>query len=216
MIIIALVTSSTHLCCLSVFDDAPNQLRVVAGEPRAHAVPLPCEMADHHVQPAVCTLRSHQPQGALPVVRSPSLIHEQRPRSHRSFTVCVHPDVSLFFISARPVRFNSGLLFGVFAMLGSVVLLVKTLQQTLAQMTTNNPRMAGQQTLQVVVRRPLAPRCSSCIDRAASGKSVFSLVPPPPQVPGVNLPTSQLGYFFVALLLSGVIHELGHAVAALR
>lgn len=36
------------------------------------------------------------------------------------------------------------------------------------------------------------------------------------QVPGVNLPTSQLGYFFTALLLSGLIHELGHAVAALR
>lgn len=36
------------------------------------------------------------------------------------------------------------------------------------------------------------------------------------QVPGVNLPTSQLGYFFTALLLSGIIHELGHAVAALR
>lgn len=36
------------------------------------------------------------------------------------------------------------------------------------------------------------------------------------QVPGVNLPTSQLAYFFIALLLSGVIHELGHAVAALR
>lgn len=37
-----------------------------------------------------------------------------------------------------------------------------------------------------------------------------------PQVPGVNIPTSQLAYFFIALLLSGVIHELGHAVAALR
>uniref|UniRef100_A0AAV2K5P3 Endopeptidase S2P n=1 Tax=Knipowitschia caucasica TaxID=637954 RepID=A0AAV2K5P3_KNICA len=83
------------------------------------------------------------------------------------------------------VWFNSGLVFGVVSMVGSVVLLVKTLQQTLAQMTTDNPRIGGQQTLQVVV-------------------------------PGVNLPTNQLGYFFVALLLSGVIHELGHAVAALR
>ncbi|XP_034021880.1 membrane-bound transcription factor site-2 protease-like isoform X2 [Thalassophryne amazonica] len=81
--------------------------------------------------------------------------------------------------------FNSGLVFGVVAMLASVVLLMKTLQQTLAQMTTDNPRIGGQQALQVVV-------------------------------PGVNLPVSQLGYFFIALLLSGVIHELGHAVAALR
>ncbi|KAK7881143.1 hypothetical protein WMY93_029552 [Mugilogobius chulae] len=75
--------------------------------------------------------------------------------------------------------------FGVVSMVGSVILLAKTLQQTLAQMTTDNPRIGGQQTLQVVV-------------------------------PGVNLPTNQLAYFFVALLLSGVIHELGHAVAALR
>ncbi|KAM4606186.1 membrane-bound transcription factor site-2 protease [Polymixia lowei] len=81
--------------------------------------------------------------------------------------------------------FSSGLVFGVVAMVGSVVLLIRTLQQTLAQMTTDNPRMAGQQALQVVV-------------------------------PGVNLPTSQLAYFFSALLLSGIIHELGHAVAALR
>uniref|UniRef100_A0A8C9Z7X1 Membrane-bound transcription factor site-2 protease n=1 Tax=Sander lucioperca TaxID=283035 RepID=A0A8C9Z7X1_SANLU len=86
---------------------------------------------------------------------------------------------------AQYLWFNSGLVFGVVAMVGSVVLLTQTLQQTLAQMTTDNPRMGSQQALQVVV-------------------------------PGVNLPTSQLAYFFMALLLSGVIHELGHAVAALR
>ncbi|XP_039646467.1 membrane-bound transcription factor site-2 protease isoform X2 [Perca fluviatilis] len=86
---------------------------------------------------------------------------------------------------AQYLWFNSGLVFGVVAMVGSVVLLTQTLQQTLAQMTTDNPRMGSQQALQVVV-------------------------------PGVNLPTSQLAYFFIALLLSGVIHELGHAVAALR
>lgn len=49
-------------------------------------------------------------------------------------------------------RFNSGLVFGLVAMLGSVVLLIRTLQQTLAQMTTDNPRIGSQQTLQVVVR----------------------------------------------------------------
>ncbi|XP_056595031.1 membrane-bound transcription factor site-2 protease isoform X1 [Triplophysa dalaica] len=35
-------------------------------------------------------------------------------------------------------------------------------------------------------------------------------------VPGVNLPVSQLAYFFIAILISGVIHEFGHGVAALR
>jgi len=37
-------------------------------------------------------------------------------------------------------------------MFGSVVLLIKTLQQTYAQMTTDNPRIGGEQALQVVVR----------------------------------------------------------------
>lgn len=36
------------------------------------------------------------------------------------------------------------------------------------------------------------------------------------QVPGVNLPISQLTYFFSAILISGVIHEVGHGVAAVR
>ncbi|KAJ6667588.1 hypothetical protein lerEdw1_016709 [Lerista edwardsae] len=35
-------------------------------------------------------------------------------------------------------------------------------------------------------------------------------------VPGVNLPISQLSYFFTAILISGVIHEVGHGVAAIR
>ncbi|XP_057679757.1 membrane-bound transcription factor site-2 protease [Corythoichthys intestinalis] len=111
---------------------------------------------------------------------SPFHIRWQTTIFNRLFAYCarIHP-------RALYLWFNSGLAFGVAAMLASVVLLVKTLQQTLAQMTTDNPRIGAQQALQVVV-------------------------------PGVNLPTSHLGYFFLALLLSGVIHELGHAVAALR
>ncbi|XP_075903471.1 membrane-bound transcription factor site-2 protease [Nelusetta ayraudi] len=111
---------------------------------------------------------------------SPFHVRWQTTMFNRLFAHCARINPRALFL-----WFNSGLLFGIFAMLGSVVLLVQTLQQTLAQMTTNNPRMGSQQTLQVVV-------------------------------PGVNLPTSQLGYFFTALLLSGIIHELGHAVAALR
>ena len=48
-------------------------------------------------------------------------------------------------------RFSSGLVFGMVSMVGSVVLLGRTLQQTLAQMTSDNPQGANQQTLQVVV-----------------------------------------------------------------
>ncbi len=39
---------------------------------------------------------------------------------------------------------------------------------------------------------------------------------PPTKIPGVNVPTSHLGYYFVALIVSGVFHELGHALAATR
>ncbi|XP_072018604.1 membrane-bound transcription factor site-2 protease-like [Amphiura filiformis] len=37
-----------------------------------------------------------------------------------------------------------------------------------------------------------------------------------PVMPGVNLPVSELGYFFPVLLVSGIWHELGHAIAAVR
>ncbi|KAI3355442.1 hypothetical protein L3Q82_018278 [Scortum barcoo] len=111
---------------------------------------------------------------------SPFHVRWQTTMFNRLFAYCARINPHALYL-----WFNSGLVFGVVAMLGSVVLLTRTLQQTLAQMTTDNPRMGGQQALQVVV-------------------------------PGVNLPTSQLAYFFIALLLSGVIHELGHAVAALR
>ncbi|MED6233809.1 hypothetical protein ATANTOWER_016983, partial [Ataeniobius toweri] len=111
---------------------------------------------------------------------SPFHVRWQTTMFNRLFAYCAHINPRALYL-----WFNSGLVFGIAAMVGSVVLLVKTLQQTYAQMTTDNPRIGGQQTLQVVV-------------------------------PGVNLPTSQLAYFFIALLLSGVIHELGHAVAALR
>ncbi|XP_039289082.1 membrane-bound transcription factor site-2 protease-like [Nilaparvata lugens] len=37
-----------------------------------------------------------------------------------------------------------------------------------------------------------------------------------PVVPGVNLPITDLGYYMITLLFSTVIHEMGHAIAAVR
>ncbi|XP_067943601.1 membrane-bound transcription factor site-2 protease-like isoform X2 [Watersipora subatra] len=37
-----------------------------------------------------------------------------------------------------------------------------------------------------------------------------------PVIPGVNLPRKDLGYYLITLFLSAVLHELGHAVAAVR
>jgi hypothetical protein len=36
------------------------------------------------------------------------------------------------------------------------------------------------------------------------------------KVPGVNLPMSQLGNYMTALAVGGILHELGHALAAGR
>ncbi len=36
------------------------------------------------------------------------------------------------------------------------------------------------------------------------------------QVPGVNVPQQQLLPYFLALFVSGVFHEMGHAIAAVR
>ncbi|XP_030058114.1 membrane-bound transcription factor site-2 protease [Microcaecilia unicolor] len=81
--------------------------------------------------------------------------------------------------------FSLGMVFGIIAMFGSVILLGKTLLQTFSQMMTETPAAQNDRMLQVVV-------------------------------PGVNLPVSQLTYFFSAILISGVLHEIGHGVAAIR
>ncbi|XP_053313256.1 membrane-bound transcription factor site-2 protease [Spea bombifrons] len=81
--------------------------------------------------------------------------------------------------------FSMGMVFGVLAMFGSMILLGKTLVQTLNQMMAESPASQNDRILQVVV-------------------------------PGVNLPISQLSYFFSAIFISGVIHEIGHGMAAVR
>lgn len=83
------------------------------------------------------------------------------------------------------IWFSLGMVFGIFAMFGSMILLGRTLIQTLNQMMADSPGTQNDRMLQVVV-------------------------------PGVNLPISQLTYFFSAILISGVIHEVGHGVAAVR
>uniref|UniRef100_A0A668A4I8 Membrane-bound transcription factor site-2 protease n=1 Tax=Myripristis murdjan TaxID=586833 RepID=A0A668A4I8_9TELE len=133
---------------------------------------------------------------------SPFHVRWQTTMFNRLFAYCARINPHALFL-----WFSSGLVFGVIAMLGSVLLLIRTLQQTLAQMTTDNPRIA----VGVCV---LVESVSQCECLRQSFLFLVSLMRL--QVPGVNLPTSQLAYFFIALLLSGVIHELGHAVAALR
>lgn len=48
-------------------------------------------------------------------------------------------------------RFSIGMVFGIVAMFGSVILLGKTLMQTLTQMLTEAPKAQNDRMLQVVV-----------------------------------------------------------------
>ncbi|NXS17134.1 MBTP2 protease, partial [Mystacornis crossleyi] len=113
--------------------------------------------------------------------------------------------------------FSIGMVFGIVAMFGSVILLGKTLLQTLTQMLTEAPKAQNDRMLQVVVSVPSSGLCLRAND--LSLYLLFSscvLFCCRAQVPGVNLPVSQLTYFFSAILISGVIHEVGHGVAAIR
>uniref|UniRef100_A0A9R1SFD0 Membrane-bound transcription factor site-2 protease n=2 Tax=Cyprinus carpio TaxID=7962 RepID=A0A9R1SFD0_CYPCA len=92
---------------------------------------------------------------------------------NRLFARCAHLNPRFLYI-----WFSAGMVFGVLAMFGSVVLLSKTLLQTLSQMMAETPE-----------------------GLIIPGNFVFSF---------------QLAYFFIAILVSGVIHEFGHGVAALR
>uniref|UniRef100_H2ZTK5 Membrane-bound transcription factor site-2 protease n=1 Tax=Latimeria chalumnae TaxID=7897 RepID=H2ZTK5_LATCH len=104
-------------------------------------------------------------------------------------------------------KFSVGMVFGVIAMFGSMILLAKTLMQTLAQMMEEAPSVQSDHVLQVV----------SSSSRIFTSRSILlSLKHTQVVVPGINLPVSQLAYFFLAILISGVIHEIGHGVAAIR
>ncbi|NXJ46916.1 MBTP2 protease, partial [Spizaetus tyrannus] len=107
--------------------------------------------------------------------------------------------------------FSIGMVFGIVAMFGSVILLGKTLMQTLTQMLTEAPKAQNDRMLQVVVSV-----LSSGLYLRRYKLIVLHENSPYSVVPGVNLPVSQLTYFFSAILISGVIHEVGHGVAAIR
>ncbi|KAF7250959.1 Membrane-bound transcription factor site-2 protease [Varanus komodoensis] len=106
--------------------------------------------------------------------------------------------------------FSMGMFFGIAAMFGSVVLLGKTLMHTLSQMWSEAPTGQNDQMLQVVA----AARMQVDLALQVLLRSVLLCLWK--QVPGVNLPISQLSYFFTAILISAVIHEVGHGVAAIR
>lgn len=65
------------------------------------------------------------------------------------------------------------------------------------------------------VLTPLVPSLPSAFFLSSAFFSSYSIIFVL-KIPGVNIPTSQLGYYFVALAFSGIIHEIGHALATTR
>nr|XP_026690055.1 membrane-bound transcription factor site-2 protease isoform X1 [Ciona intestinalis] len=85
------------------------------------------------------------------------------------------------------VWFDAGILFAALAMLSSTILLIHTLVKSFLD-------------LNIFTTTPAVP-----------SSQVLTVI-----VPGVNLPLNDLSYLLTAILLSGILHELGHAVAATR
>uniref|UniRef100_H2YZA8 Endopeptidase S2P n=1 Tax=Ciona savignyi TaxID=51511 RepID=H2YZA8_CIOSA len=81
--------------------------------------------------------------------------------------------------------FDAGILFGAIAMLGSTILLFHTLVRSVID-------------LNIFFVQPSAP-----------STPVLTVI-----VPGVNLPINDIWYLLASILLSGILHEMGHAVAA--
>uniref|UniRef100_A0A8C4MYY4 Membrane-bound transcription factor site-2 protease n=1 Tax=Equus asinus TaxID=9793 RepID=A0A8C4MYY4_EQUAS len=94
--------------------------------------------------------------------------------------------------------------FGMFFLLG------KTLMQTLAQMMADSPTSSSSLSSSSFS----SPSSSSSLSSSSSSvhnEQVLQVV-----VPGINLPVNQLTYFFAAVLISGVVYEIGHGKAAIR
>ncbi|KAF9358905.1 Membrane-bound transcription factor site-2 protease [Mortierella sp. NVP85] len=66
-----------------------------------------------------------------------------------------------------------------------------------------------------LAKRGLSERDETMITSSAAGSTESEMVLVP-IIPGVTLPLSHLPYYLIALLVSGVFHEAGHAIAAAR
>lgn len=98
--------------------------------------------------------------------------------------------------------FLAGVVFGIVAMIMSVVLLVANLLFMVLSWKRQSQQVSG----------VLTPVVCSILHFVWEGIYLNDIV----QIPGVNVPTSHLGYYVFALLAAGILHEFGHAFAAVR
>ncbi|KAG8507159.1 Membrane-bound transcription factor site-2 protease, partial [Galemys pyrenaicus] len=143
---------------------------------------------------------------------SPFHIRWQTAVFNRAFYSWGHRKARLLY------QFNFGMVFGVIAMFSSFFLLGKTLMQTLAQMMSDSPASSSSSS-SFAASSPSASSSSfssASSSSSSSSSSVHSEQVLQVVVPGINLPINQLTYFFAAVLISGVVHEIGHGIAAIR
>ncbi|KAJ1562471.1 Membrane-bound transcription factor site-2 protease [Nowakowskiella sp. JEL0078] len=115
--------------------------------------------------------------------------------------------------------FNMGAIFGVLALLSSVVFLLGCVFGWLANINVgiwaflwgSTVKKEGEKVWLGTDRGSYSMRYSTgpLLDQPGVGKDVLVAL-----IPGVNLPVHALGYYFLAMLVSGIFHELGHAIAA--
>lgn len=134
--------------------------------------------------------------------------------------------------------FSAGIYFGIIAMVGSVVVLVIVIYNSFRQ------KSMEQQVLTPVVHmyptefvpllcavlREFVDSCLSydsveskrflhkfsCTKNKNFVEELVKMRKVYLQMPGVNLPANQTVYYLLTLFFCGVLHEVGHAIAAVR
>lgn len=89
----------------------------------------------------------------MPCVLCASLCYKAEIYTSRDYTLFILR-LCIIELFASLCRFSIGMVFGIVAMFGSVILLGKTLLQTLTQMLTEAPKAQNDRMLQVVVSVP--------------------------------------------------------------
>lgn len=104
--------------------------------------------------------------------------------------------------------FNVGVYFTILLLpMVFTYFLISTINTT-GNITANIPKLSSD----VVVSTPISSSSQSPIIQLERYEKPYISIEL--MLPGVNLPINEIGYFVVVLLVSSVVHELGHAIAA--
>ncbi|KAG5879674.1 hypothetical protein JTB14_021477 [Gonioctena quinquepunctata] len=98
----------------------------------------------------------------------------------------------------------------------------KAFNRTLIKWGTKRPRFwniwftSGVYASFVLLPVSLLVLIYSIFQNFTSGTSSGNNIVIEPVIPGVNLPASEIGYYSLSLIVCSIVHELGHALAAVK